>query len=405
MLNMQLNRRHFLQTLGALTVYGMLPLGFVSRAQDQTGGDRVLVVVHLDGGCDGLNTVIPHADPAYATARPSLAIPPAEVVDIDGVLGLHPALTTLKTWYDQGLVAIVNGVGYPGFSQSHFSAEDIYWTASPEDPHQATGWLGRGLDSLSSATPLSGASLESRVPKSMAAVDCAVPAIPDAGRYLFKTPANAVEGAAQLTAAQAIFSQAPTGESLFDGLLAADVAAMDSVEDVQAAVAAYESPVAYGDDTFGQALKLAGQLIHADLGVRVLTVSQGSYDTHANQSETLESLLAEFSSGIDAFIQDAIQGGFAERVLVLVWTEFGRRVAENASGGTDHGSAAPMFLIGQQVRGGLYGVYPSLTDLDNGNLKMTTDFRGIYASVLDEWLGFDADTILGATWSRLPLFS
>lgn len=151
---------------------------------------------------------------------------------------------------------------------------------------------------------------------------------------------------------------------------------MDSV-DVQAAVAAYASPVAYGDDDFGQAMKLAGQLIHADLGVRVLTVSQGSYDTHANQAVTLDGLLTAFSDGIDKFMQDAVTGGFAHRVTVLVWTEFGRRVAENASGGTDHGSSAPMFLIGTGVRGGLHGGYPSLTDLDNGNLRMTTDFRGV----------------------------
>ncbi len=410
MSNIELNRRRFLQSMGALTAYGSLPLAFARHAHAQDSGspatDRVLVVVHLDGGCDGINTVIPFADPAYAAARPTLAIAAAEVLKLDTTdIGLHPAMTGLHAWYSQGHVAIVNGVGYPDFNQSHFSAEDIYWTASPENPNQPTGWLGRGLEAMPTLTTLSGACLQSRVPKSMAAVSYTAPAIPEPDSYLFQTPTNATERAAQLAAAEAIFGQAPAGEVLFDGLLAADIAAMDSVEDVQAAVAAYASPVAYGDDDFGQAMKLAGQLIHADLGVRVLTVSQGSYDTHANQAVTLDGLLTAFSDGIDKFMQDAVTGGFAHRVTVLVWTEFGRRVAENASGGTDHGSSAPMFLIGTGVRGGLHGGYPSLTDLDNGNLKMTTDFRGVYASVLQDWLGYDADTILGGTWTRLPLFA
>lgn len=409
MSNIELNRRRFLQSIGALTAYAGLPPGLARHAHAQSSGsplnDRVLLVVHLDGGCDGINTVIPYADPGYAAARPTLAIPSAEVLKLDAATaGLHPALSGLHAWYLQGHVAIVNGVGYPEFNQSHFSAEDIYWTASPEDPNQPTGWLGRGLETTPALTTLSGACLESRAPKSMAAANYTAPAIPEAESYLFQTPANAKERDAQLAAVGAIFGQAPAGEALFDGLLAADIAAMDSVDDVQTAVAAYASPVDYGDDDFSQALKLAGQLIHANLGVRVLTVSQGSYDTHANQATTQDGLLATLSDGIDKFMQDAVTGGFAHRVAVLVWTEFGRRVAENASGGTDHGTSAPMFLIGTGVRGGLHGNYPSLTDLDNGNLKMTTDFRSVYASVLGDWLGYDADAILGKTWTRLPLF-
>lgn len=397
------NRRRFLQSLGALGLYGTLPLS--GRALAQTAGDRVLILIHQDGGCDGLNTVIPYADQAYAAARPNLAIAATDILALDGSLGLHPSLTGLKAWYDLGKVAVINGVGYPGFSQSHFTAEDIYWTASPEDPTGPTGWLGRGLDVLSPVDTLSATAIENRAPKSLAATSYTAPAIPDPERYVFQVPAAAGEGAAQLAAAEAIFGQAGIGEPLFDGVLAADVAALDSVESVASAVAAYETSVAYPDDALAQDLKFAGQLIHADLGVRVITLSQGGYDTHASQSNTLASLLSSLSGGIDAFMQDAVAGGFADRVAILVWTEFGRRVAENASLGTDHGSSAPMFLIGSGVSGGLHGTYPSLSDLESGNLKMTTDFRTIYASVLESWLGWPADSLLGGNWGRLPLFA
>ena len=400
-----LSRRRFLQTLAALSCSGALPLPLARLASAQGVGDRVLIVVHLDGGCDGINTVIPYRDPAYFAARPTLAIPAGEVLPIGASLGFHPAMTGLKAWYDQGRVAVVNGVGYPDFILSHFAAEAIYWTASPEDPQQPTGWLGRALDAMPAVATLAGTCLENQPPKSMAANGYTAPAIPDPDRYLFQTPANANEGAAQLAAAQAIFGQGSSGAALLDGLLAADLAALDSVDQVQAAVAAYRSPIAYGSDDFSQALKLAGQLIRADLGARVLTTSLGGFDTHSNQAATLNGLLGQLSDGIDQFMQDALAGGFADRVAILVWSEFGRRVAENTSGGTDHGTAAPMFLIGQGVQGGVYGAYPSLTDLDNGNHRMSTDFRSVYASALADWLGLDSTAILGGDWAKLPVFA
>lgn len=401
------SRRRFLQTLGALSLSGALPLPLagVARAQTQTQAERILIVVHLDGGCDGLNTVVPYADPAYAAARPTLAIPAGEVLPISGDLAFHPAMTGLKAWYDQGRVAVVNGVGYPDFSLSHFSAEDIYWTGSTVDPGQPTGWLGRALDAMPAVDTLTGACLESRPPRSMQATAYTAPAIPDSDRYLFRAPRQPAESEAQLAAAQAIFGQSSTGMPLFDGLLVSGVAALESVEQVQAALATYDSPVAYGQDQFGQAMQLAAQLIQADLGVRVLTTTLAGFDTHANQAATLERLLGQFSAGVDAFMQDAVAGGFADRVVILAWTELGRRVAENASGGTDHGTAAPMFLIGQGVAGGVHGSQPSLTDLDAGNLRMTTDFRSVYSAVLADWLGLDPAGIVEGNWPRPALFA
>jgi uncharacterized protein (DUF1501 family) len=252
---------------------------------------------------------------------------------------------------------------------------------------------------------LTGACLESRPPKSMLATAYTAPAIADADRYVFHAPRQPAEGEAQLAAAEAIFGQASTGLPLFDGLLIGGVAALESVDQVQAAVAAHDSPVDYGRDDFGQAMKLAAQLIQADLGVRVLTTTLAGFDTHANQGPTLERLLGQFSAGVDAFMQDAVAGGFADRVAILAWTELGRRVAENASGGTDHGTAAPMFLIGQAVAGGVHGSHPSLTDLDAGNLRMAIDFRSVYAGVLADWLGVDPVAILGEDWPRPALFA
>jgi uncharacterized protein (DUF1501 family) len=399
------SRRRFLQGLGAMPLLGVLPGAFSAPAGAAELSDRVLVVVHLDGGCDGLNTVIPYADPAYAAARPNLAIAANSVLTISDKLGFHPAMDGLKNWYDVGRVALIQGVGYPGFVRSHFAAEDIYWTASPEAPQQDTGWLGRCLDAWRVSDPLAGASLESRAPKSMAAARFAAPAIPNAGSYLYKTPGDATEKSRQLAAVNAIFGQAGIGSALFDGILLRDLAAMSSADQVQAALAAYGSSVQYASDAFSQALKLAGQIIHADLGTRVLTLALGGFDTHANQAATLETLLGQFSAGIDSFMRDAQAGGFSDRVAILVWTEFGRRVAENASGGTDHGTAAPMFMIGEHVRGGTLGTQPSLTDLDNGDLKMAIDFRRVYASALSEWLGLDAGAILGGTWPGLGLFA
>lgn len=398
------SRRRFLQGLAAAPMLGVLPGVFSQSAHGAALSDRVLLVVHLDGGCDGLNTVVPFADAAYAAARPNLAIAANSVLPISDKLGFHPAMTGLKSWYDMGRVAVIHGVGYPGFVRSHFAAEDIYWTASPEAPQQPTGWLGRCLDSWGVTDPLAGACLESKPPKSMAATGFAAPAIPSAASYLYKTPSDATEKSRQLAAVNAIFGQAPAESAMFDGILVRDLSALASVDQVQAAVAAYSSSVAYASDSFSQAMKLAGQIIHANLGTRVLTLSLGGFDTHANQASTLNDLLAQFSAGIDSFMQDGQAGGFGDKVAILVWTEFGRRVAENASGGTDHGTAAPMFMIGEGVRGGSFGAYPSLTDLESGDLKMSTDFRGVYASALTEWLGLDGSAILGGAWEGLDLF-
>ncbi len=397
------NRRRFLKGSLAAGAAGLLPnLIFSGSAEAAGSANNVVIVVHLDGGCDGINTVIPFTDPAYAAARPTLAIAAANVLPINGTLGFHPALTGLKTLFDQGKVAVLPGVGYPNFNRSHFAAEDIYWTGDPASG-PSNGWLGRGLDAMNTGNVMSGVYIGGATPLSMLADTVSVPAIPSATSYTFQSGGNSTDTAAVLGAAGQIIAQPATGLTMIDGLLTQDRALRDSIGQVQAA-ATYQTSVTYANDTFGRSMKFAAQLIHANIGVRILSTSFGSFDTHSGQTARLNTLLGNLSDGIASFQQDALAGGFANRVAVMFWSEFGRRVVENASGGTDHGTALPIAVVGEGVKGGVVGNYPSLTDLTSGDLKMGIDFRSVYASVLSDWLAVNDSQVLGGSWAKQPIF-
>jgi len=397
------SRRRFLKGSLVAGAAGLLPnLIFSGSAEAAASPTNVVIVVHLDGGFDGLNTVIPFNDPAYAAARPTLAIPAGSVLPISATLGLHPALTGLKTLFDQGKVAIVNGVGYPTFNRSHFAAEDIYWTADPASA-PSNGWLGRGLDAINSGNVMTGVYLGSATPLSMVADSVSVPAIPSAASYIFQSSGGATDTTAKLSAAVQIIDQPATGTLMIDGLLTQDRALRDSIGQVQSA-ATYLTAVTYANDSFSRSMKFAAQLIRANIGVRIISTDFGSFDTHSGQPARLTTLLGNLSAGITSFQQDALAGGFANRVTVMFWSEFGRRVAENASAGTDHGAAAPFIVVGEGVRGGVLGNYPSLTDLTGGDLKMGIDFRSVYASVLSDWLAVNDSQVLGASWAKPPIF-
>jgi uncharacterized protein (DUF1501 family) len=315
---------------------------------------------------------------------------------------LHPALTGLKTLYDQGKVAVVNGVGYPNFNRSHFAAEDIYWTADPASA-PGTGWLGRGLDVMNTGNVMSGIYIGSAIPLSMLGDTVSVPAIPNAASYTFQSGGNAADDAAVLAAAGQIISQPATGLAMIDGILTQDRALRDSIGQVTAA-ATYQTSVTYANDTFSRSMKFAAQLIRANIGVRIISTDLGGFDTHSGQAARMNTLLGNLSAGIASFQQDALAGGFANRVTVMFWSEFGRRVAENASAGTDHGTALPIIVVGEGVRGGVVGNYPSLTDLTSGDLKMGIDFRSVYASVLSDWLAVNDSQVLGGSWAKQPIF-
>jgi uncharacterized protein (DUF1501 family) len=400
----KLTRRQFLKGSAAAGLAGLAPtLLYTGSARAAGTQNPVLITVHLHGGNDHLNTFIPFTEANYTALRPTLSgVLDAGALPLDDRLMLHPSMTRFKNQYDAGRIAIVQGVGYPEPNRSHFRAIDIYEGADPVGTPD-TGWLGRYLDQVGDNGALGGAYIGSAVPLSLAAQSFAAPAVPGIEEYMYQTSALPADGDAQLEAALAIFNQMNTGAVLFDGLLTQDRAAMDSIDVVQGAADVYQSDIVYEDDDFSQNMKVAAQLVNADIGVRVLATELNGFDTHANQLDTQADLLGSISAGLDSFLQDADALGFADRVVVLLFSEFGRRVAENGTAGTDHGTAAPMIVAGNGVNGGIYGDYPDLATLDsNGDLLVERDFREVYATLLGDWLGADAAPILGGDWETIP---
>lgn len=398
-------RRRFLQATAASAALGALPITGVLRSARAAVSGRTLVAIHLTGGCDTLNTVIPYADPAYARIRGALAIPRANVLRLDDRSGLHPALRTLQREWNRRRLAVVHGVGYPSFDYSHFQAMEIYWSA---DPRRAlfTGWLGRAVDTIvaTEAAPdaLTAAAVGGGTPPSLIAQRFTAPQLPNEPQW-FNLQAR---DDAQAAAVRRVLQQPLTRTNyLYDGFLRNSNAALRAYDTVKRA-ASLAPPVKYPDNGFSQGLDFTARLLRTDDAIRVVTLEQGSYDTHENQLEQHARSLAELDGGLRAFIDDLDANGLSNRVAILLWTEFARRVEPNASKGTDHGSAQAMLLIGAGVRGGILGRPPSLAPadlVDDGNLPMQHDFRSVYAALLGGWLGVDPDPLLGGTYTPLPL--
>jgi uncharacterized protein (DUF1501 family) len=363
----------------------------------------VLVVVTLYGGNDGLNTVIPASDHAYQDARPELAYKPEEVLDLGDGLGLNPGMKGLKSLWDEQRLAIVRGIGYPKPDHSHFRSMAIWQTAAPETASR-TGWLGRWLDATGD-DPLRAVSVEPVLPPLLAGDKTAGASLPVTG---LKLPTG------DLGAAFAALGQAQQGE------LAWQARAARSLTDLQNAVkvlggAAHEAqqqeqqhdPTRDKGSSAGAAgalnaqLDLVAGLIEAGVPTRAYSVSLGGFDTHADERGTQQRLLTELDGALAPFVERMRKSDRGKQVVVLVYSEFGRRVHANGSQGTDHGTAGPLFLLGDGVKGGFYGEQPSLTDLDNGDLKETTDFRDVYGTLLERVLGTDASKVLGDHKGRL----
>jgi len=337
--------------------------------------DRVLVLVQLAGGNDGLNTVIPFADGAYHDARPTLRQDQG-VLALNGQLGLHPNLKGLKASFDAGQLAIVQGVGYPSPNLSHFASMSIWETANVQGGI-GDGWLGRYLNYLdkvgeSPNHALEGVSAGSLVPPELRS----------------STPVTALQSLKT-------FRLQPVNEHGTQ---------VDVENPLMKFYGAFKgaTPAPFGA-FLASSLNLVAETIVSGLGVRVAHVTLGGFDNHAREKPVHDKLLLDLDTALSAFMQDLQGHGLGDRVLVMTWSEFGRRVKENGSAGTDHGTAAPMFLLGAPVKGGLYGEQPRLSTLDNGNLKFTTDFRSVYASVLQGYLKAPASDLLGGSYEILPL--
>ena len=383
--------------------------GFFARALAQTApaatDDRVLVVVYFQGGNDGLNTVVPFGSPAYYKYRPSLAVAQNDVLRLNDAIGLNPVLAPFKKLYDAGQVAIVQGVGYPNPDYSHFRSTEIWETAAP-GTYESTGWLGRYLDAaqLPAANLFNAIAISDVLPEVLVANRVDVAAIAQLNGYGLTSDKNKALGRDEF------HSFVQDADVPFRSPYLAQVASIEDhaqrgAEELPQLVAGYEPAGTYPATPIGRSLALAAQVIGSKLGTRVLYVQLGSFDTHTTQKATQDRLLGDFADGITAFYADLAAHGNDKRVLTMTFSDFGRRVAENGSRGTDHGSAAPVFVIGGGVKGGLYGAQPSLDDLDNGNLRFTTDFRNVYATVLEKWLERPAAGIVGPGFAPLPLLT
>jgi uncharacterized protein (DUF1501 family) len=409
------SRRDFLaRGLYGIGVGAALPM-FVSRttaaltAQALQGTsiekhpERILVVVELSGGNDGLNTVVPYGDPAYYRARPHLGIPEGEVIKVSDGFGFHPSMVGFERLYKDGQMAVVHGCGYDHPSFSHFSSMS-YWHTGVPNGGETLGWLGRLADDHYNPATRN-AIVNIGLSQSLAV---------RSGRHsplVFDDPARfRREGTDAEKRALGTMIETTAGSNPALEFLAATARnAAASSDFVRQASAAYRTPVDYGiGNAFGGGLQRVAALIAANMPTRLYyVVYQGnSFDTHVQQADLHSRLLMYTADAVRAFMQDIARIGRGDDVAVMMFTEFGRRVEENGSLGTDHGTATPMFLFGKHVTGGFVGQPPSLTDLDDGNLRMTNDFRRVYATVIKEWLGYD-DTaaVLKGRFEPLGIFA
>jgi uncharacterized protein (DUF1501 family) len=412
----QPSRRAFLKSSAGLIALAQgVPQFLLSASAHaaESSGETVLVVIQLSGGNDGLNTVVPYADDAYRKARPSLAVGQSTVRKIDDHVGFHPSMEGFSKLLEAGRLGIVQGVGYPNPDRSHFSSMDIWHTARPDlykgrgerdgPGHRVTGWIGRCLDGNAPASAHG----------DMPALHLGSGRLPLAlvGEQIRVSSVSALEGF-RLDAAddrvvqamrQAAAAKRPGDDDLVAFLQRGTLSAMDSSKRVQESLGRYTTDVKYPDGTLARRLKTVAQLIDAGLGTRVYYLDLDGFDTHANQAAAHAGLLTELSAAVNAFVTDLDKHGHGKRVLAMTFSEFGRRLKENASQGTDHGAAAPLFVAGGKVKTGLIGKHPSLSDLDEGDLKFTTDFRGVYAAVLEQWLGVPSTPVLGAMFEPVQV--
>ncbi|MCC6992183.1 MAG: DUF1501 domain-containing protein [Acidobacteria bacterium] len=409
---MSFTRRQFVKGGVTAFTFGFAAPQFLTElALAQSGGSRNLVVVYLNGGNDALSTLVPYGDPDYYARRPTIGVPAGQVLQVGtdragNILGLHPALSGLKSVFDGGKLAIIQRTGYENSSRSHFQGFDIYGTANPGNS-QGTGWLGRDLDTLPSPIdPLAGWNTTRETPRPLVGRLVGVPAITSPATYSFASPNAGNEAVFERAAATRISSHLPADRPHLSFVNSTTQAALGTLDRV-ATVATYRPSTTYPNTGFGQALQSVAGAMNRQIGTKVFWVSTGGFDTHANQNPingAYTTLMTTVNNGLASFYNDLRNQGMLDSSLILIFSEFGRRISENGSQGTDHGAAGIMMALGGQVRGGLYGTAarlrqdPSNPGLENaaGDVRYETDFRAIYARVLDEWLGANSVSILGA---------
>jgi uncharacterized protein (DUF1501 family) len=402
------NRRDFLKT-SSLIAWGLSVPTFLGRTAlaAQPAGkpgakDSILVVVQLTGGNDGMNTVIPYKDADYVKCRPTIKIPADQVKKLDDHVGLHPAMDGLAGLYQDKALCVVQGVGYPNPSQSHFRSMDI-WQAASTAENLSEGWIGKALKGVKTGAfhvaggnetaPLALNGSPNRVP-SITSIEDFQLKMNDGDK---KNQAKVIESAAKVPSSQ---------PGLLDFVQKTALNTYASAQRLQEIGKNYQPKSPYPQTGLANRLKLAAQLIDAGLGARIFYVGIDGFDTHANQGGAAgmhANLLSEVSGAITAFYKDLAARGYGDRLMIMTFSEFGRRAKENGSKGTDHGSGAPMLLVGGKVKAGVVGAHPSLTKLEMGNLVHHTDFRQVYAAVLDNWLGVPSKSVLGQEYKPIDV--
>jgi uncharacterized protein (DUF1501 family) len=403
-------RRAFLQASGSMVSLGLSVPAFLNRtalaapAADRAGArDTLLVVIQLTGGNDGLNTVIPFKDELYAKYRPTLKQAPAQIKKITDEIGLHPAMDGFAGLLQEQALCVVQGVGYPNPDQSHFRSMDI-WQAGSTARDVTEGWLGKALKTLPKAQSIHLAGNNETAPLAFEGAPFRVPSMRSLEDFQLRdTAVSSADRQGQRAVLEAS-SKTPGEPGLLDFVQRTATNTYASSQRLQAIAKNYQPKVPYPNTPLANQLKLAAQLIDADVGTRILYVAQDGYDTHAGQAGAHANLLRTLSDAVTAFYKDVAARGHKDRLLIMTFSEFGRRAKENGSHGTDHGSAAPMFLIGGKVKAGLIGTHPSLAELEMGNLKHHTDFRRVYAAILDNWLAVSSRDVLGQEFKPVDIF-
>jgi uncharacterized protein (DUF1501 family) len=371
-----------------------------------TKKDQVLVVLQLSGGNDGLNTIIPYTNPLYNDNRPAVRVPDDQVLQINDEIGFNPAMAPMKRLYDDGKLAIIQGIGYPTPSRSHFRSMDIWHTCEPEKVGDE-GWLGRMIAELDPAKEnvLTGVNFGRGLPRAMVAPGVPVASVGNLESYGVLTGIEIEEQRAKaLDVFSRVYSPMIGQGPVLDYFANTGLDALKGADILSTAPESYSSTVEYGSDSVAQYMRNIAQVHLANLGTRIMytTAPYNSFDTHAGELANHTKLWTETSNAVADFYDDLKEHNASDNVVLLVFTEFGRRVHDNGSG-TDHGAGGCAFVIGDAVKGGLYGEYPSLEEnkLVEGDLAFNNDFRGLYSTLVEKWMGLDAKPIVNGSFEQM----
>ncbi len=416
-----MDRRSFLKSAPLIAAAAGPVPALLARAAEKVKprGDTILVVVEMTGGNDGLNTVIPQADPLYYKNRPTLAVPKGKAIKITADVGLNPSLRGLSRLLERGELATVLGVGYPSPNRSHFDSMDIWQSADPRRASRS-GWIGRALPGLKAAEGGLPAIQVAPGGLPLALQEApGVASLSDPASFTLRFTGDPDRAARRKKLMSALSAPAGTKDDLADFVRRRQSQVINVVDLVAKTLAGGEDGTekglpprfrrpdlrAVGESSLADQLNLVARLIKAEAGARIYYAAADGYDTHAGQAETHPGLLNDLGSAVGQLFETLRAAKVAERVVLLTYSEFGRRVQENGAKGTDHGAASHIFVAGPAVKGGLVGKYPRLDDLDDGDMKFAIDFRRVYTTLLSGWLGCDTKGVIDGTFGRLPLLA